>query len=101
LKEEIANKDAQLIKENFEHTKLEKEKETLSTQIGKLQGLYEEAQKTIQNHLAEENKLRHIISEADTERIRNRKDYDSLVHERVRFCFCAYSSTWCGSSTIV
>ncbi|KAJ3416356.1 hypothetical protein HDV05_001924 [Chytridiales sp. JEL 0842] len=82
LKEEIAVKDAELVKENFENTKLEKEKEGLSAQIARLQKQYEEALENIQNHQAEENKLRYIITEADTERIRHRKDFDSIVHER-------------------
>ncbi|KAJ3110221.1 hypothetical protein HDU96_006786 [Phlyctochytrium bullatum] len=82
LKEEIANKESSLAKEHFEHAKLEKEKESLSSQIAKLQQQYEEAQQQIQNQLAEENKLRHIISEADAERVRQKKDYDTIVQER-------------------
>ena len=72
-----------MIKENFEHSKLEKEKEVLSAQISKLQQHLEDSQKNIQNHLAEENKLRHIIAESDTEKIRHRKEYDAIVQERV------------------
>lgn len=49
LKEEIANKESALVKEHFEHSKLEKEKESLSIQIGKLQQQHEDAQKMIQN----------------------------------------------------
>ncbi|KAI9098847.1 hypothetical protein DFS34DRAFT_92447 [Phlyctochytrium arcticum] len=51
LKEEIANKEGALVKEHFEHSKLEKEKEALSVQIGKLQLQYEEAQQMIQNQV--------------------------------------------------
>ncbi|KAJ3332380.1 hypothetical protein HDU76_000416 [Blyttiomyces sp. JEL0837] len=82
LKEEISNKEQDLAKEHFEHQKLDKEKEGLSSQIGKLQIQYEEAIQTIQNRQAEENKLRRIISEADTERIKLKKDYDGVVQER-------------------
>ncbi|KAJ3109632.1 hypothetical protein HDU97_003106 [Phlyctochytrium planicorne] len=82
LKEEISNKETSLAKEHFEHAKLEKEKESLSSQIAKLQQMYEEGQQQIQNQQAEENKLRHIISEADAERVRQKKEYDSLVQER-------------------
>ncbi|TPX72728.1 hypothetical protein SpCBS45565_g00036 [Spizellomyces sp. 'palustris'] len=82
LKEEIANKEAALVKEHFEHSKLEKEKEALSVQIGKLQQQYEDAQQMIQNQQSEENKLRHIISTADADRLRQKKDYETLIQER-------------------
>ncbi|KAJ3036038.1 hypothetical protein HK097_003954, partial [Rhizophlyctis rosea] len=82
LKEEIANKEAALVKEHFEHSKLDKEKETLSGQIAKVQQQYEDALQQIQNQQAEENKLRHIITEADAERLRQKKEYDAVVQER-------------------
>ncbi|KAJ8322580.1 hypothetical protein O5D80_008685 [Batrachochytrium dendrobatidis] len=82
LKEEIASKESILVKEHFEHSKLEKEKDALSIQIGKLQQQYEESQQMIQNQQAEENKLRHIITEADTERLRQKKEYETVVQER-------------------
>lgn len=40
-----------LVKEHFEHSKLDKEKEGLSVQIGKLQQQYEDAQQMIQNQV--------------------------------------------------
>ncbi|KAI8908410.1 coiled-coil domain-containing 147 [Gorgonomyces haynaldii] len=70
LKEEIASKEA------------EKEKEVLSTQISKLQQQLDEANQLVQNQEAEENKLRHIILEADAERVRQKKEYDAVIHER-------------------
>ncbi|KAJ1332176.1 hypothetical protein BSLG_008992 [Batrachochytrium salamandrivorans] len=82
LKEEIASREGALVKEHFEHSRLEKEKEALSIQIGKLQQQYEESQQIIQNQQAEENKYRHIITEADMERVRQKKEYDGVVQER-------------------
>ena len=82
LKEEIASKETALVKEHFEHSKIDKEKEALSIQISKLQQQYEESQQLIQNKKAEENKLRHIIIEADTERMRQKKEYEAVVQER-------------------
>ncbi|KAJ3326963.1 hypothetical protein HDU76_012471 [Blyttiomyces sp. JEL0837] len=82
LKEEIASKEAGLAKEHFEHSKLEKEKEGLALTIAKLQQQFEEAQQSIQNQIAEENKLRHIIAEADAERMRQKKEYEAIVQER-------------------
>lgn len=84
LKEEIASKETVLVKEHFEHAKLEKEKEALSSQISKLQQQLDESNQLIQNQQSEENKLRHIITEADTERVRQKKEYDAVIHERVR-----------------
>ena len=55
----------------------------MSSQISKLQVQCNEADQTIKNQLAEENKLRHIISEADMERSRQKKDYEQVVQERV------------------
>jgi chromosome segregation ATPase len=83
LKEEIGTKENALVKEHFEHNKLEKEKESLSAQIAKVQYQFEESQQMIQNQQAEERKLRHIISEADTERLRQKKDYNNVIQERV------------------
>lgn len=71
-----------LIKEHFEHTKLEKEKEALSGHIAKIQNQFKESQQMIQNQEAEENKLRHIIAEADAERMRQKKEYNAVVQER-------------------
>ena len=51
LKEEIATKENALIKEHFEHTKLEKEKESLSSQIARVQYQFEESQQMIQNQV--------------------------------------------------
>lgn len=83
LKEEIATKENALIKEHFENTKLEKEKESLSAQIAKVQYQFDESQQMIQNQQAEERKLRHIISEADLERLRQKKEYSNVIQERV------------------
>ena len=72
-----------LVKEHFEHSKLEKEKEALLLQIGKLQQQYDESHQMIQNQAGEESKLRHIIAEADMDRIRQKKEYEAVVQERV------------------
>lgn len=83
LKEEITSRETVLVKEHFEHCKLEKEKEALLLQIGKLQQQCDESHQMIQNQQCEESKLRHIITEADQEGMRQKKEYDSVVQERV------------------
>jgi hypothetical protein len=82
LKEEISSRESVLVKEHFEHAKLEKEKEALLLQIAKLQQQHDESHHMIQNQKCEEEKLRHIIAEADHERIRQKKEYESVVQER-------------------
>ncbi|KAJ3374214.1 hypothetical protein HDU84_000888, partial [Entophlyctis sp. JEL0112] len=74
LKEEIAAKETDLAKEHFEHTKLEKEKEGLSSHIAKLQTQLEETQ------------LRHVIAEGDAARSKLKKEYDSIVQARDVLC---------------
>ncbi len=71
-----------MVKEHFEHSKLEKEKEALLGQISKIQQQYDESQQVIQNQKSEETKLRHVINEADLERLSRRKEYDAVIHER-------------------
>ncbi|KAJ3398390.1 hypothetical protein HDU80_008980 [Chytriomyces hyalinus] len=82
LKEEIAMKEADLAKGHFENSKLEKDKEGLTIQIAKLQTQLDEAQVSIKNRMAEENKLRHVITEGDTARSKLKKEYDSIVQAR-------------------
>ena len=72
-----------MVKEHFEHSKLEKEKEALLLQIAKLQQQYDESHQMNQNLDGAAKKLRHIIAEADIERIRQKKEYDAVVQERV------------------
>lgn len=83
LKEEITSRETILVKEHFEHSKLEKEKEGLLLQIAKLLQQQDESQKMIQSQQCEESKLRHVIKEADYERIKQKKEFDSVVQERV------------------
>ena len=62
---------------------MEKEKEALLLQIGKLSQQNEENQQKIHNQLGEENKLRRAIEEADVENGRLKKENETIVQERV------------------
>merc|ERR1712054_94257 len=70
LKEEIESKDKALVKEHFDHMKVDKEKEI------------DEMDKEISNLKSEVAKLNHIINEADTERLKQKKEYDVVINER-------------------
>ena len=84
LKQEIAAKEAALVKEHFEHLKVDKERESLKNELNKLKQQNEMAQQYIQNQQSEEQKLRHIIAESDNERVQQKKEYDAVIQERVR-----------------
>lgn len=82
LKEEITSKEAALVKEHFDHLKVEKEKEALKAERGRMKQQNELAQQFISSQEAEEQKLRHIIQEADAERMRQKKELDQVINER-------------------
>ena len=81
LKEEIQAKESALVKEHLEHQRVEKEKETLKGELQKMKTLAQENKAYIEAQEAEERKLLKIISEADAERVRQKKELD-----QVRFC---------------
>lgn len=65
LKEEIGAKDLALVKEHFDHMKVEKEKESLRLELTKAKQQIVEADTAISSQKAEIGKLDHIINEAD------------------------------------
>ncbi len=75
LKEEITAKDHALVKEHFEHKKVEKERDSLKEELQELKGKVTEADETIASQVSEVQKLTHIINEADAERSRMKKEY--------------------------
>jgi len=82
LKEEIQAKDQAYIKERVEHTRSDKEKEALKNELMRVKKLVTMAETTMKNYQAEVDKLNHIISEADTERFRQQREYDVVINER-------------------
>merc|ERR1719231_2005622 len=82
LKEEIQTKDQQLVKEHFNHHKVEKEKEGLKNDLTKIKKQIVSSEQIIANQRAEIQKLNQIIQEADEERQRQRKEHDAIVSER-------------------
>ena len=65
LKEEISAKDLALLKEHFDHMKVQKEKEALKTEVTKLKQSIDEAESALHNQKSESEKLSQIIHEAD------------------------------------
>mmetsp|Transcript_23941 Transcript_23941/g.66472 ORF Transcript_23941/g.66472 Transcript_23941/m.66472 type:complete len:870 (+) Transcript_23941:229-2838(+) len=82
LKEEISAKDLALVKEHFDHMKVEKEKDSLRFELNKAKQQIKEADTAIASQKSEIEKLNHIINEADQERLRQKKEYDIVINER-------------------
>lgn len=82
LKEEITSKEAALVKVHLDHQRIEKEKDALKAELQKMKHQSLETKQFIENQEAEERKLLKIISEADTERLRQKKELDQVISER-------------------
>ncbi|XP_041065843.1 cilia- and flagella-associated protein 58 isoform X1 [Carcharodon carcharias] len=82
LKDEICSKEAALVKQNLEYQRIEKEKDTLKTELQKMKQQAQDTRIFIENQETEERKLLRIINEADTERIRQKKELDQIISER-------------------
>ncbi|GFR69515.1 cilia- and flagella-associated protein 58-like [Elysia marginata] len=82
LKEEIQAKEAALVKETLVNQQVEKEKDTLKAELQKMKQQAVESKAYIEAQQAEENKLLKIISEADAERVRQKKELDQVISER-------------------
>jgi seryl-tRNA synthetase len=89
LKEEITAKDHALVKEHFEHKKVEKERDSLKEELQELKGKVTEADETISSQVSEVQKLTHIINEADAERSRMKKEYVTPFPQCIFVTFCA------------
>ncbi|NXD77940.1 CFA58 protein, partial [Halcyon senegalensis] len=82
LKEEITVKEEALAKAHLEHQQIEKEKESLKAELITMKKQALETKHFIENQEAEERKLLKIIAEADAERLKQKKEFDQVIHER-------------------
>jgi len=82
LKEEITAKDHSLVKEHFDHHKVDKEKEQLKNELTRIRKQIQQSEQIISNQESEIQKLSQIIQEADEERQRQEKEYDAVINER-------------------
>ncbi|GLD92441.1 hypothetical protein PINS_up000974 [Pythium insidiosum] len=82
LKEEITSKDHSLVKEHFDHHKVDKEKEILKNELLRIKKQIQSSEQIISNQELEITKLSKIIQEADEEKQRQLKEYSSVVHDR-------------------
>ena len=70
------------VKERVEHTRSDKEKDTLKNELMRLKKVVATAETSLKNYQSEVDKLNHIISEADAERFRQQREYDVVINER-------------------
>lgn len=82
LKEEITSKEASLVKEHLEHQRVEKEKDALKAELQLMKKEAAESKAYIEQQQTEERKLLKIIQEADSERLRQKKELDQVISER-------------------
>ncbi|ETV90509.1 hypothetical protein H310_14699 [Aphanomyces invadans] len=82
LKEEITTKDHCLVKEHFDHHKVDKEKETLKAELTRIKKQIQSSEQIIANQEQEISKLASIIQEADDEKQRQVKEFNAVVNDR-------------------
>ena len=78
LKEEITSKESALVKEHLEHQRVDKEKESLKAELTRMKQSAAESRAHLEALEMEEKRLLKIISEADTERLRQKKELDQV-----------------------
>ena len=82
LLEEITAKDHALVKEHFDHAKVEKEKEGLRNELSKMKKLLEDNSETIDSQNQELIKLTSMIQKMDAMAIQQRNEYEQVINER-------------------
>ncbi|CAG5134630.1 unnamed protein product, partial [Candidula unifasciata] len=82
LKEEIQAKEASLVKAALDCQKVEKEKDSLKAELQTMKQQAVTDKAYIEAQEAEQRKLMKIITEADAERLRQKKELDQVISER-------------------
>jgi len=82
LKEEIKEKDSQLIKEHFEHHRVSKDSEKIRDNLDKATKKQKSLQKVVDDQRAEIKKLEATIQEAEVERQNQKKEFEGVTSER-------------------
>merc|ERR1712100_510646 len=82
LKEEIKEKDSQLIKEHFEHHRVSKDSEKIKESLDKATKRQKNLQQCVDQHGAEIKKLEATIQEAEVERQNQKKEFEGVISER-------------------
>lgn len=82
LKEEITGKDHALVKEHFEHHKVEREKDVLKNAVTKAKKRTVNCRQIAAQQASEIQKLNSILQEAESERNRQAKEISAITAEQ-------------------
>merc|ERR1712072_388632 len=82
LKEEIKEKDSQLIKEHFEHHRVSKDSEKIRDNLDKATKKQTHLQNVVDQQRAEIKKLEATIQEAEVDRNSQKRKYEEIISER-------------------
>jgi chromosome segregation ATPase len=82
LKEEIKEKDSQLIKEHFEHHRVSKDSEKIKDNLDKATKKQKHLQQVVDQQRTEIKKLEATIQEAEVERQNQKKEFEGVTSER-------------------
>ena len=82
LKEEISGKDIALVKEHFDHMKVEKEKDGLRFELAKAGQATSDAEKFVTSTKTEVNNLTRVIADLNKDKDGLKKEMDVVVADR-------------------
>ncbi|KAL8610972.1 hypothetical protein ACOMHN_042588 [Nucella lapillus] len=82
LKEEVAAREAAVVKEHLECLRLEKERDALQAEIQMLKKQLRDVEQVIRDLRAEEKNLQKVITDSDEMIKRQKRELDTLISER-------------------
>lgn len=82
LKEEIFSKDQSIISEEENHEKYLTQNATLESDIKKISRNIKSSEEMIKTQESDIARLKYVISEAESEKQKQRKDYEMVINER-------------------
>ena len=82
LKDEIASKDQAIQKERSDLNKYDNENNNLESEIRKKEGYIKSLDQMIKTQEADIGRLKYVITEAEAEKQKQRKDYEMVINER-------------------
>jgi chromosome segregation ATPase len=82
LKDEMTNKETAIQKERTALTRHNKENDDLQSEIRKKEGYIKSLDQMIKTQEADIGRLKYVITEAEAEKQKQRKDYEMVINER-------------------
>lgn len=82
LKDEISQKEQQKQHEDVQEANFKKENEKLGTQIKSIESQIDSSDKMIKTQDNDIARLKYVISEAEAEKLKQKKDYEMVINER-------------------